>query len=240
MHEAQAQEHEKAESHKPTATDVAAVWGIELTAVHCAHCGEAHLVPERTLGGSAESAALPRCPVCLRGPVARQPAYLRPEPPEQVLPYAITEQKLAYLLERWARGIRFRPADLRPGALAQRAWRYFVPLWLVDGRVEGTWRADVGFDYQVVSYQDRYSDGMGWDSQAVKESRVRWEPRLGRINRSYENLPVPALEDHHSLMNRLGDFDLNRRDDYTADAVTGGAVRIPTLDPQAALSLIHI
>jgi hypothetical protein len=29
------------------ATDVAAVWGVPMTAVHCAHCGEAHLVPER-------------------------------------------------------------------------------------------------------------------------------------------------------------------------------------------------
>ncbi len=59
---------------EPKATDVAAVWGVGLTAVHCAHCKEAHLVPE--------DAVPPRCPFCLQGPVAPQPAYLRDEAPE--------------------------------------------------------------------------------------------------------------------------------------------------------------
>jgi uncharacterized membrane protein YphA (DoxX/SURF4 family) len=118
--------------------------------------------------------------------------------------------------------------------LVQRARRYLVPLWLVDGQVEGAWRADVGFDYQAVSYQDRYSQGRGWSSREVTEGRVRWEPRVGRLRRAYENLVAPALDDHRRLMGRLGDYDLDQRAGYTPQAMADAAVRIPTLDPEAA------
>ncbi|RLC81871.1 MAG: hypothetical protein DRJ03_08660 [Chloroflexi bacterium] len=209
-----------------TATDVTAVWGAPLAAVHCAHCGEAHLVTE------GETVSV--CPFCFQGPVASQPAYLREEPPEQVLPYEVSERNLADVLERWLRGIWFRPTDLKASQLTQRARRYLIPLWLVDGRVEAAWRADVGFDYQVVSHQDQYRDGAGWRSQEVKETRVRWEPRAGRLNRAYENVAGPALDDHRALMARMGNFNLSRRSAYSPEAVTGAVVRIPSLEPEAA------
>jgi len=63
---------------------------------------------------------------------------------------------------------------------------------------------------------------------------VRWEPRVGRLNRRYENLPAPALDDHRRLMGRLGEYNLGRRSVYAADAVSDAVVRIPTLEPEAA------
>jgi hypothetical protein len=207
-------------------TDVTGVWGVPLAAVHCARCGEAHLVPEDAIPS--------RCPYCLQGPVVPQPAYLREEPPEQVLPYGVSGQRLAGILERWTEGIPFRPDELRGGLLARRARRYLLPLWLVDSHVEGAWRADVGFDYQVVSSQEQYRDGMGWSSRQVKETRVRWEPRAGRIDRTYENVAAPALDDHRKLMRRLGKYDLSRREGYRAEAVGDGVVRVPSMEPEAA------
>jgi hypothetical protein len=206
------------------ATDVTAVWGALLTAVHCANCGEAHLVTD----------VPPRCPFCLEGQVEPQPAFLPEEPPEQVVDYQVSRTELRAALERWSKGVWFRPADLRADVLAQRAQRYLVPLWLVDGQVQATWRADVGFDYHVVSSQDRYRDGVGWSSREVQETRVRWEPRVGHLEREYENLPAPALDDHHKLMGRLGEYNLSRRSAYVPDAVSDAAVRIPTLEPEAA------
>ncbi len=207
-------------------TDLEAVWGVPLTAARCLRCGAAHLLP----GGAIP----PLCPACLQGTVEPQPAYLRDEPPEQVLPYRLSERQLAGALDEWARGVWFRPAELKGSVLAARLRRVLLPLWLVDGLVEGTWRADVGFDYQVVSSQDAYRDGSGWSSQEVRETRVRWEPRAGRIHRRYENLAVPALDGHRALMARLGDFDLGQRAAYTPEAVQGGAVRIPDREPEAA------
>jgi hypothetical protein len=195
-------------------------------AVQCPRCKEAHLVPEEDVP--------PRCPFCLQGPVEPQPTLLPEEPPEQVLPYKVSKSRLGAILEGWSKGIWFRPRDLRASVLSQRARRYLVPLWLVDGQVEATWRADVGFDYQVVSSQERYRDGAGWSSQKVQETRVRWEPRGGRLNRSYENLAAPALDDHRQVMIRLGEYDLRQRETYDADISAQAAVRVPTLEPQAA------
>jgi hypothetical protein len=159
---------------------------------------------------------------------------LRDEPPELIVPYEVPERQLASVLEQWGEGVRFRPDDLRADVLVERAVPYLVPLWLVDGRVAGPWRAEVGYDYEVVSHRDRYSQGSGWQSQEVTETRVRWEPRAGRLDRSYENVAVPALDDHRTLIGRLGDYDLNQRTDYEPEAVAEGSVRIPTVDPEAA------
>jgi hypothetical protein len=227
------------EERERNAVDLKAVWGVPLTAVHCEHCREVHLVPEVGLSADGTTAiegdGIPlRCPFCFRTPVTPQPAALREEPPEQVLPYDVSEAKLAGILDRWTRGVRFRPEEMHPRLLMERMRRYLVPLWLVDGRVEAVWRADVGFDYQAVSYQDRYSQGQGWSSQEVTEARVRWEPRVGRLDRAYENLVAPALEDHRALMGRLGDFTLTQRIDYSPEAVADAAVRVPSLEPEVA------
>ncbi|MFN2271393.1 MAG: hypothetical protein ACK2US_11185 [Anaerolineae bacterium] len=206
------------------ATDVTAAWGTPLIAIHCSKCGEAHLVKD----------VPPRCPFCLAESVEPQPAYLPEEPPEQAVDYQITDAGLRATLGRWTKSVWFRPDDMTADVLAQRAQRYLVPLWLVDGQVQAAWRADVGFDYQVVSSQDRYLQGGGWVSQEVKEKRVRWEPRVGRLERRYENLTAPALDDHRKLMGRLGRYNIGERAAYTPDAVSDGVVRIPTLEPDAA------
>jgi len=227
------------EEQERNVVDLEAVWGVSLTAVGCEHCGEVHLLPEGMLSADDTSeierdAISARCPFCFRKPVTPQPAALREEPPEQILPYGVSETKLAKILDRWTRGIRFRPDEMHPRLLMERVRRYLVPLWLVDGHVEAVWRADMGFDYQAVSYQDRYSQGRGWSSQEVTEARVRWEPRVGRLDRAYDNLVAPALEDHRALMGRLGDFDLTQRTDYSPQAVADAAVRVPSLEPEAA------
>ena len=43
----------------------------------------------------------------------------------------------------------------------------------------------------------------------MTETRVRWEPRVGRLNRAYENVAAPALDDHRALMARLGNLNLS-------------------------------
>jgi hypothetical protein len=174
------------------------------------------------------------CPSCFQARAVPGTAPPRCEPPEQVVGYQVTDRQLAGILKRWSAGIWFRPSDLTPAVLARRARRYLVPQWLVDGRVEGAWRADVGFDYQVVSSQDQYRDGMGWRSQEVKETRVRWEPRVGRLERTYENVPAPALDDHRRWMARLGGFDLDAREPYRPESIAAATVRVPSLEPEAA------
>jgi hypothetical protein len=164
-------------------------------------------------------------------------SFPREEGPEQIVPFSVPEEVVTGLLDDWTRGVWFRPADMKASKLAGRLRRYWIPLWLVDSDVKGAWRAQVGFDYEVVSHQDRYADGAGWRSQEVTETRVRWEPRAGHLDRRYENIVAPALDDNRSVMDRMGKYDLGTRTEYAPETIDDSAVRVPTLSPEAAWPL---
>jgi hypothetical protein len=212
------------------AVDIRAIWNADLHTLGCAACDVAYLVPVNW-----ES---PRCPACLSEHLVPQPARLRLEPPELVVPFdsSLTHSALSLRLEEWLRGVWLRPADLQIERLVSRLMRVYVPMWLVDGKVEGIWGARMGFDYQVESTQERYDQTQGWQSQRLTETRVRWEPRIGRLSRTYHNLAVPALEKHDetALKARLGPYQLDRAVAYTAAAVADVAMRVPSLLPEEA------
>ena len=206
--------------------DSSQTWGVPLEAISCAHCGVAHLVVVGELPST--------CPYCQHSPVMRRPELMRMEALEQMVPYGVEERALAEIVERWLRGVWLRPKELSPSLLLQRVHRYLIPAWLVDGHIEGPWQADVGSNYQVVSSQDRYREGEGWRSQQVRETRVSWEPRVGRLSRDYQNVVTSALEDRGALMDQVGPFDLDQRVAYQREMLAGAVIRLPMLDPGAA------
>jgi hypothetical protein len=115
-------------------------------------------------------------------------------------------------------------------------------MWLVDADVTAEWDAEVGFDYDVVSHQERYADGAGWQTAEVRETRARWEPRVGRLQRHFDNVAVPALDSQVALQRVLGTFRLAGALAYhpgtLADAIVRAPDRIPeTAWPEAAVAL---
>ncbi|MBL7199559.1 MAG: hypothetical protein ISS56_05380 [Anaerolineae bacterium] len=200
-------------------------WGTSLEVFYCSNCHSAHLVPNH--------ATLAVCPSCLQAEALPQPERMRREPPELVIPFAVDEGQATNELSKWFKGMWFRPSELRADLLRSRLRRWCLPLWLVDTDVDATWRVEAGYEYQVASFQERYRDGQ-WASQQVTETQTRWEPRVGRLRRHYDNVAVPALEEHERWMSRLGGYDFRTRKSYSAVAVAGSVVRIPDLEPEAA------
>jgi hypothetical protein len=153
--------------------------------------------------------------------------------PELTLPVAVTSASLATSLETFARGIPFYPKDLTAGNLRQRVVQVYLPMWLVDVTALADWSAEAGYNYQVVSHQDRFSDARGgWTSQEVQETRVRWESRLGRLSRRYQNIPVAALEGDTGLPRQAGGFDITAAVPYQPDQVAGAVIRLPSRSQQ--------
>jgi hypothetical protein len=135
----------------------------------------------------------------------------------------------------FAQGIPFAPPDLNPQTLAARLKRVYLPQWLVDVGVRGSWQLEAGFDYQVVSHQERYSDTAGgWQTREVEETRVRWEPRQGSLERSFPNLTAPALETHARLRGQVGDFDLSAAQVYSTQSDSESFIRLPDRSQQDA------
>ncbi len=205
-------------------------WGTEVVIAVCPHCDWRYIVP-------AEKATL-RCPHCFSAdlePVTEgveQLPYLRP--PELVTPFTATKTVADERIEKFADGIPFAPRDLNPEALRGRVQPLYLPMWLVDGDVAATWEAEIGFNYGVVSHQERYSDGSGWATQQVQETRIRWEPRVGQLERHYDNIVAPALEQHVAMEQALGVYALDNTQPYAAGTLERALVRLPDRAPQAA------
>jgi hypothetical protein len=176
---------------------------------------------------------LATCPACLQAGVSAQPERQRREPPELVIPFAVGAQQAGNALAEWAKGPWFRPDEMRAETLLSRLRPYYFPIWLVDGDVEATWQAEMGFDYQAASYREQYQGGQ-WVSDEITETRIRWEPRAGRLKRHYDNLSVPAIQDHETWMSRLGGYDYRSRTAYASQAIDRSVVRVPDQDPDAA------
>ncbi len=176
------------------------------------------------------------CPNCLQGPLAEAgsdtAAQLAVPEPEGVLPFSYGLDALAPALTQFVNRIPFRPRDLTAKNLADRLQKVYLPQWWVDVDVKAQWQAEAGFDYQVVSHREAYKGQ--WVSQEVKETRIRWEPRVGLLDKHFDNLPAPALQDVQELEGQLGRFLPAQAAPVKADDLSGALIRIAQRDTQDA------
>lgn len=223
-----------------TNNNIATEWGFSPVHATCPACGWGFLLPQEALPGGDRSL---RCPHCFAADLSTHIEadndlsdnlpYL--SPPELVLPFSLSAESLAQKIAVFAQGIPFAPRDLNAQVLSSRMKRVLLPQWLVDASVQAAWQAEVGFNYEVVSHQDRYSDSAGgWRSQEVKETRIRWEPRLGQLDRSYPNLIAPALGTEARLRGALGEFDLAQAQPYESQVGRTSFIRLPDRSPEDA------
>lgn len=206
-------------------TDTAALWGTPLQAAGCPKCKSVFLL--------AADRTTSTCPNCFAANLAPQPARLHTAPPELCLPFTLDPAKAGGSLDAWLEGAWLRPDDLNPQSLRSRLNKSYLPMWLVDGNVTGQWAGEAGYDYQVASSQDNYSAGQ-WETRKVVETRIRWEPRAGQIDRRYQNVIAPALEAHERIMQAVGGYPVEKAAPYSTAAIAEASVRVPDLLPEAA------
>ncbi len=204
-----------------TATTLA--WGLSLQTTYCKQCDWRYLQP-------VDFAPRP-CPHCFQANLSvvdESKNGSAPPPPELYLPFTASNESLTQNIERFAKGIWFAPGDLKAATLKTRLQRLYLPMWLVDGQVEATWQAETGFDYDAISHRDNFDQKQGgWTSQEITETRIRWEARVGRLRRTYHNVPAPALEEHFTLIKKLGQFNQRNSRPYQARAMGQALIRLP-------------
>lgn len=183
-----------------------------------------------------EGAAPPaRCPHCFEGALAG--AEGGAPTPELVIPFGGDAALLSQAIQTFGSGIPFAPRDLQINALRQRIQKVYIPMYLVDCQTQAEWQAECGFNYKVVSHREQFDENRGgWHSQQIEETRIRWEPRLGRLKRTYPNVPAPALEHHNNLLRRLGNYDLRAARPFTPEETHTALLRLPDRDPADAWS----
>lgn len=190
-------------------------WGEQVLYVMCNRCDRSFLVPSDL--NSRE------CPYCRNGNLdlyegqdfSNLQCHIRP--PEMQIPFNYPIEKLFEGLQTFAKEVPYAPEDLTAENLRNRLRMVYIPMWLVDGQVSATWQADCGFHYQAKSHEENFNSGR-WNTRDVIETRTRWEPRLGKLTRTYQNMAAPGLNDHRKLMERLGGYNYSQsvRTDWKA------------------------
>ena len=205
--------------------DIQTIWGLPFTPVGCLDCGQAHLVPQHNPGQA--------CPNCGSAHMQPQPAMLRQEPPEMILPFVEIATTAKQKLTEFHKKVWLAPDDFTAAHLHSRITPVFLPMWLVDCTVEGYWKAETGFNYQIKSSQENFHSG-DWHTKEIIKTRIRWEPRAGTIKRTYNNVSVPAFNGYAKFIGKLGKFRLDQAISYDRNILNNSVVRIPDLSPENA------
>ena len=199
-------------------------WGISLGAVVCEYCDWRYF---HTIENIPK-----RCPYCYRSTLSTldqdEISHLITSPPELYLSFTVDQDIVKKVLQKFVQGIRFAPKDLSIQNLERRLNRIFFPEWLVDVEVNAIWESEVGYDYQVISHRERYDqNSRGWKTQEITETRIRWESRIGRLDRTYHNIHAPGLEDDAELQQIIGPYDLSKVQHYGVSVLKNTYVRLP-------------
>ncbi|MDM8529106.1 hypothetical protein QUF58_12980 [Anaerolineales bacterium HSG24] len=208
------------------------IWGTDVEAVSCEVCYRSYLLPATDNQQS--------CPYCNGTLVSLaevdsdgQKSELNySQPPELCIPFAVDPDSLKKALKTFAGSGWFAPGDLTSKNLRKRIQPLYIPRWLVDSEVQALWQAEVGFNYKAITHQDKFDDHTGgWKSKQVTETRVRWEARVGKLQRNYDNVSAPALEQEELPTSQ---YDLKSARPYKPSMLRQGLVMLPNRSPDDA------
>ncbi|HFC12507.1 MAG TPA: hypothetical protein ENJ56_06645 [Anaerolineae bacterium] len=208
-----------------------AQWHQHLHIVGCQSCGQLYLAPAQLVATN--------CPLCPNETLqeVESPTIYTEQlvEPELVVPYAVSAETVNKSIRDFANSYYFTPQDLTTHNLQARMQRILLPMYLVDSDVETEWQAEIGFDYQVVSHVEQYQHG-GWQSSEKKETRVRWEQRTGTLQRHYDNVRAPALEQHAEIVTVLGKFQTWQTEPFVPDHAADSLIQLPDREQADAWS----
>ena len=205
--------------------DATVLWGMPLHITGCHVCEHAFLVPDLSKDIL--------CPNCAQTKLTPQTAELRSEPPEMAVPFIIRPDQVSSKLNEFIQKPWLKPVDFTHENLVSRLQKIFLPMWLVDCQISGSWQGEAGFNYQVRTSQEFFQNG-SWQSREVTKTQVRWEPRLGFLSRMYHNVSTPAVDGYAQFVAGIGKFRLNQAVPYQKENLLDAIVRIPDLSPDNA------
>ena len=217
------------------ATTLSSVWKYPVEAVGCVDCHQVFLTP----AGNEKS----NCPICGSINLSSQTSWQRSDPPELLIPFNPgLYPNLTNIVKKFVDEVWLKADDFNTETLSARLRPVYWTQWLVDCKVQGHWKAEAGFYYQVKSSVDNFIQGQ-WTSTDHLETRVRWENRLGQIQRAYQNIAAPAFSLHNRFLQMIGGYGNNPPQGYSPASVGKAWILSPDLQPDevwdAALTAIN-
>ena len=203
-------------------------WQLPLAQAVCDNCDWVYLVSQAS-DPSKHSVTCPHCFVATLSPLQQDDHTPPPLPPELVVPFSAETKAIVANITQFAKSFRFSPKDLNAVNLSARLKRVYLPMYLIDATVDAEWQAEMGFNYQTVSHVERLTESQ-WQTHEQRETRTRWEPRVGTIQKRYDNVRAAALEEHDELITPMGKYRLWDPEPYDSELIDGAMIRLGNRD----------
>lgn len=150
-------------------------WGVERRELHCSDCGANLAIDEGQMTAT--------CPFCSSNHVNVQDATQAGIRPRFVIPFAVRADVLEKNLREFlGRGWMF-PSSLSQLARPEKFTGIYLPFWVFDARMDGTWRAQIGHPHTVTYYENG-------KMRTRTEIRYQWEN--GAVTDTVRGLLVPG------------------------------------------------
>ena len=154
-------------------------WGAERKSVKCTKCGATTTLDP----GVAAS----RCAFCATPAVVEAPPTSDHVRPAGLLAFAVDRNAAAQRFRSWVSGLWFRPNDLKTKSSVTEMQGVYVPFWTFDALTHNRWAAEAGYHYTV------QVPAIVNGKQVMRtETRTRWEPASGFLEKTFDDVPVPA------------------------------------------------
>ncbi len=181
----------------------------ETRVLNCTNCGARVEFDART--HAAE------CPFCAT-PVVTDTGTHRHIKPRGLLPFALDERAAREAMTAWLGRLWFAPGGLQDYARkGRRMAGIYVPYWTFDADTKSSYRGERGTVYYVSRTVTRNGK-----TQTVREQRIRWSPKSGRVARFFDDVLVLASK---SLPKRYTDnlqpWDLAALEPYRPEYLAG-------------------
>ena len=181
----------------------------DIPTVHCPNCGA---LVEFT---GADHAA--RCPYCATAVVIDTGAQ-RQIKPKGLLPFRIDESEARRNLQNWLGSLWFAPNGVKEYARSGRAMDgIYVPYWTFDADTVSDYAGERGDAYYVTRTVTRNGK-----QETVRERRIRWSSKHGRVGRFFNDVLVIASRSMpKNYADRLDPWDLDNLQDYRPEYLAG-------------------
>ena len=157
------------------------------------------------------------CPFCAT-PVVTDTGTHRHIKPRGLLPFALEERAAHKAMNDWLGRLWFAPNGLQEYARKGRKMSgIYVPYWTFDADTKSRYSGQRGTIYYVTRTVMRNGK-----REQVREARVRWTPKSGRVARFFDDVLVLASRSlPKSYTDNLQPWDLSALEPYRPEYLAG-------------------
>jgi len=182
-------------------------WGEERQELECQSCGARTTLRKENLTHT--------CPFCGSNKVIQREAAQDNLRPRFVIPFKITASECQQVAKKWLGSSWMTPAGLKRLENMDAFTPVYLPFWTFDAASTAAWKAEVGH-----TRTERYYDASSktWRTR----TRIDWRWESGRVQLSFDDLPVPGTRRLSALhLNKVRNFELRQLAPYTPEYLAG-------------------